>query len=111
MFTRSGSPLVGHILPWTFDQSGVLREGPRLTIPLIGKRRRSLDSGLAKVYSYIVGARQCYWSDLLQECGQYFTSNINEQLQECIELLVADSSVAVENYSGKPESWILEARL
>src|SRR3546814_10750406 len=42
VFTRSGNPLVGHILPWRFDQSGVLREGARLTVPLIGKQRRSL---------------------------------------------------------------------
>lgn len=111
VFTRSGHPLVGHVLPWRFNQSGVLREGERLTVPLIGKRRRSLDDGLAKVYAYLLGARQCYWSDLLRECGQYFQSDIDEQLQECIELLVADQSVVVENNDAKPDSWILEARI
>jgi hypothetical protein len=111
VFTRSGNPLVGHVMPWTFDQSAVLREGQRLTVPLIGKRRRSLDNGLAKVYAYLLGARQCYWSDLLRECGQHFQSDIDEQLQECIELLMADQSISVENYDAKPDSWILEARI
>ena len=111
VFTRSGNPLVGHVLPWTFDQSGVLREGKRLTVPLIGKRRRSLNDGLAKVYAYLLGIRQCYWSDLLRDCGQHFQSDIDEQLQECVELLVADQSIVVENYDAKPDSWILEARI
>jgi hypothetical protein len=56
-------------------------------VPLIGKRRRSLDGGLAKVYAYLLGMRQCYWSDLLRECGQHFQSDVDEQLQECVELL------------------------
>jgi hypothetical protein len=111
VFTRLGNPLVGHVLPWKFDQSGVLREGERLTVPLIGKRRRSLDDGLAKVYAYLLGARQCYWSDMLRECGQYFQSDIEEQLQECIELLMADQSIVVENYDSKPDSWIMDARI
>ena len=111
VFTRSGNPLVGHVLPWSFDQSGVLRQGERLTVPLIGRRRRSLDDGLAKVYAYLLSARQCYWSDLLRECGQHFQSDVDEQLQECIELLLADQSIAVENYDRKPDSWILEARI
>lgn len=111
VFTRSGNPLVGHILPWTFDRSGVLRQGERLTVPLIGKRRRSLDGGLAKVYSYLLGARQCYWSDLVQECGKHFQTDTDEKLQECVELLMADHSIVVENYDAKRESWILEAKI
>jgi Calcineurin-like phosphoesterase len=111
VFTRSGYPLVGHVLPWKFDQSGVLREGERLTVPLIGKRRRSLDNALAKVYAYLLGIRQCYWSDLLAECGQHFQSDVEEQLQECIELLMADQSITVENYDSKPDSWIVDAKI
>lgn len=111
VFTRSGNPLVGHILPWRFDQSGVLREGARLTVPLIGKRRRSPDDGLAKVYAYLLGVRQCYWSDLLHNCGQYFKIDPDSQLQECIELLMADRSITVENYEAKPDSWIMEAQI
>lgn len=111
VFTRSGNPLVGHIWPWTFDQSAILRQGERLTVPLIGKRRRSLDNGLAQVYSYMLGVRQCYWSDLLRECGKHFATDTEEQLQECVELLMADQSIVVENYSAKPNSWILEARI
>ena len=40
-FTRAGIPLVGHVIPWAFDQSGNLRQSPRHTVPLIGRRRRS----------------------------------------------------------------------
>jgi len=111
VFTRSGNPLVGHILPWRFDQSGVLREGARLTVPLIGKRRRSLDDGLARVYAYLLGVRQCYWSDLLHNCGQHFQVDADSQLLECIELLMADQSITVENYDARPDSWIMEARI
>jgi Icc-related predicted phosphoesterase len=111
VFTRSGNPLVAHVIPWTFDKSAVLREGHRLTVPLIGKRRRSLDGGLAHVYSYLLGARQCYWSDLHRECGQHFQTDVDEQLQECVELLLADQSITVENYEGNTDSWILEAQI
>jgi hypothetical protein len=111
VFTRSGNPLVGHIHPWTFDNSGVLRQGRRLTVPLIGSRRRSLDGGLAKVYSYLLASRHCYWSDLVRDCGKHFHSDVDERLQECIELLVADQSVTVENYDAKPNSWVLEAKI
>lgn len=111
VFTRTGNPLVGHILPWSFDQSGVLRQGERMLVPLIGNRRRSIDDGLAKVYAFLLSARQCYWSDLLRECGPLFQSDVDEQLQECIELLLADRSIVVENYDSKPDSWILEARV
>jgi len=54
---------------------------------------------------------ECYWSDLLRECGQHFQSDVDEQLQECVELLMADQSIAVENYDARPDSWILEARI
>ena len=111
VFTRSGNPLVGHVLPWKFDQSGVLREGERSTVPLIGKRRRSLNDGLSKVYAYLLGVQQCYWSNLLRECGPHFQTDVDEQLQECIELLMADQSITVENYDAKPDSWIMEARI
>jgi Calcineurin-like phosphoesterase len=111
VFTRSGMPLVAHILPWSFDQSGILRQAARLTVPLIGRRRRSLDNGLTKVYSYLLNAPQCYWSDLIRDCGPFFTTDIEQRMQECIELLVADRSVVVENYDAQPISWILEARI
>src|SRR3546814_14925428 len=95
VFTRSGNPLVGHILPWRFDQSGVLREGARLTVPLIGKRRRSLDDGLAKVYAYLLSVRQCYWSDLLHNCGPLFQTEAYSQLQKSIEVPMRAQTITV----------------
>ena len=111
VFTRAGIPLVGHVIPWTFDQSGNLRQSPRRTVPLIGRRRRSHDDGLSRVYSHLLKARQCYWSDLLAELGPVFPVDTEEHLQECIELLLADQSVTVENYEARCISWILEARI
>lgn len=111
VFTRSGSPLASHIVPWAFDQSGILRQGQRRTIPLIGRHRRSLDDGLAQVYSHLLLKRQCYWADLARACGPYFSSDMEARLQECIELLMADGSITVENYELRPESWIVEARI
>ena len=111
VFTRTGSPLASHVLPWTFDQSGILRQGTRQTISLIGRHRRSLGDGLAQVYSHLLSKRQCYWADLLREFSPRFTYEAESQLQECIELLMADSSVNVENYERRPESWIVEAKI
>lgn len=111
VFTRAGNPLASHIVPWTFDQSGILRQGQRRTIPLIGRHRRSMDDGLAKVYSYLLAKRQCYWADLVRDCGSNFSNDVEARLQECVELLMADGSIAVENYELRPESWIVEARI
>jgi hypothetical protein len=111
VFTRAGIPLVGHVIPWTFDQSGNLRQSPRLTVPLIGRRRRSLDDGLSQVYSHLLNVRHCYWSDLVAGLGATFPVDTEESLQECIELLLADHSVTVENYEARRTSWILEAKI
>lgn len=111
VFTRAGIPLVGHVIPWAFDQSGNLRQSPRLTVPLIGRRRRSLDDGLSQVYSHLLKARHCYWSDLVAGLGSAFSVDTEERLQECIELLLADQSVTVENYEARRTSWILEANI
>ncbi len=111
VFTRSGMPLAVHILPWSFDASGVLKQMERLIVPLIGNRRRSLDDGLAKIYSYLLATRQCYWADLMRECRPFFASNAEELVQECVELLVADHSVIVDNYGSLPMSWVLRAQI
>jgi hypothetical protein len=111
VFTRAGIPLAAHVIPWAFDQSGNLRPSPRLTVPLIGRRRRSIDDGLAQVYSHLLKARHCYWADLVAGLGSLFSVDTEEHLQECIELLLADQSVTVENYEARRTSWILEAKI
>ena len=111
VFTRFGVPLASHIIPWVFDESGILREGQRQTVPLIGRQRRSMDDRLTQVYSYLLSKRQSYWSDLLKDCGSWFEKDVEAQLQECVELLLADHSIVVENYERRPESWILEAKI
>lgn len=111
VFTRSGNPLVGHVRPWKFDQSGVLCEGTRSEVSLIGKRRRSLNNDLSKVYAFLLKEGQCYWSNLVDEFGGRFGADATGQLQECIELLMADQSVTVENYDADPKNWIVEARI
>jgi hypothetical protein len=111
VFTKAGAPLALHIIPWVVDESGIVREGVRQTISLIGKRRRSLDRKLSQVYSYLLGIRQCYWQDLVVYCSGNLSSATEEDLQECIELLVADHSVSVENYNARPSSWIIEAKI
>jgi hypothetical protein len=111
VYTRAGAPLACHVIPWKFDQSGVLKQNPRLTVPLIGRRRRSLDQGLSQVYAYLLNVRQCYWDKFLSDCASFFPIETEARLQECIELLMADQSVLVENYEARPASWILEARI
>jgi Icc-related predicted phosphoesterase len=111
VFTKAGTPLVGHIIPWAFDQSGNLRQSPRLTVPLIGRRRRSADGGLSKVYAHLLKTQHCYWNDLVAAFGSVFSVDTEEYLQECVELLLADRTVTVENYEARRASWILEAKI
>lgn len=111
VFTRAGTPLAGHIVPWTFDKSGNLRQSSRLTVPLIGRRRRSVDDGLSQVYAHLLRVGHCYWNDLVAAFNSLFSTDTERRLEECIELLLADRSVTVENYDGRRAGWILEARI
>ena len=111
VFTRSGAPLACQVTPWRFDQSGILREQPLRSIPLIGQRRRSHSRALGHVYSHLINVGECYWSDLTAVSPPFFASDEEAQLQECVELLVADQTITVENYRSGPINWIIRANI
>ena len=109
VFTRSGMPLSCQIAPWRFDQSGILHPIDKIALSLLGKRRRSHDTTLNQIYSYMLIKRELYWRELIGADPPFFTSDVEHQTREAIELLIADESVSVENYESTPGSWIIRA--
>ena len=109
VFTRSGMPLSCQITPWRFDGSGILHSAEQIAVPLLGRRRRSHDTSLNKVYAYLLEQRELYWSQLIGVTPPIFTTDVEEQTREAIELLIADESVVVENYDSSPSAWIVKA--
>ena len=111
VFTSFGMPLVCHVTPWRFDQSGIFRQRALQSAPLIGRRRRFQTRALARLYSYLLQVGECFWEDLLTQGSQIFETDAEIRLQECIELLASDGTIQVENYSAGPESWIIAANI
>jgi len=111
VFTRSEMPLTCVLTPWRFDHSGILRENETRSIPLIGRRRRSNSRVLARVYSHLLDHVECFWADLLSAFSAHFSENAETQLQELIELLLADERVSVDNYRAEPVNWIIRANI
>ena len=66
-FTRTGAPLSCHLVPWRVDSAGTIRRKQTVVLPLLGRRRRSHDRGLARMYSYILDQREVYWSELIKK--------------------------------------------
>lgn len=110
-FTRSGLPLSCHINPWRFNAAGILHRAPASTVSLIGRRRRSHDATLAKLYAHLLATGESYWSDLAIFAASIFATDVDENLREALELLVADDSVALENYGLEPVNWIVRAKI
>lgn len=111
LFTRTGLPLACHVVPWRFDGSGILHAGKRLSVSLIGRRRRSHSNSLSQVYSHLLSVGEIYWPDLVRHSPPFFSDDNEVNLQECVELLTADDSVTVENYDSSPDSWIIRANV
>lgn len=111
IFTHLGLPLSCQVSPWRFDQGGVLRQMERLDIPLIGYRIRSQGRPLALLYAKLLEARECYWSEALALCRKIIPSCTEAEFLEDVELLQADGSVVIENYSMSNEHWLIGARI
>jgi len=111
VFTQTGIPLAAVVNAWRFDRSGILRRRQRHSLPLIGRRRRSHNRGLSKLYSYLLDQGECYWSDLVGHTPTFFSDNNEGAVLESIEMLMVDSSVIVENYEMDPANWIIRANI
>ncbi len=109
LFTRHGVPLSCHVIRWRFDDSGVLRQYPNLSVPLISTHRRSLDPLLPRLYARLIERGESYWQDLLPLASSVPQSESN--LAEMLELLLADGTISVENYDLPVNQWIIRASL
>lgn len=110
-FTRHGLPLACDVRPWRFDQSGSLRETSPISVPLIGSRVRSHGSALGRIFSKILEDQQVWWADLIAHTPPFFASDNEAQIVEAIELLRADNSITVENYSLSQTNWLVRSNL
>jgi hypothetical protein len=80
-------------------------------VPLLGKRRRSHDPTLNKIYSFMLDKRELYWNELVGITPPFFSTEVEEQTREAIELLIADESILVENYDSAQSAWIIRANI
>lgn len=110
-FTRHGIPLSCEVTPWRFDEAGSLRDLKPVSVSLLGSRRRSHGSALGKIFAKILEHQQMWWDELISQTPPFFPSENEEQIVEAIELLRADNSVVVENYSLPHTNWIVRANL
>lgn len=110
-FTASGVPLACRISRWRFNPSGILHKHKSISLPLIEGRRRSSNKILTEIYMYLLKNRECYWSELTNYSPPFFNNNNESSIQECIELLLADNTIVVENYDMTPQNWIIRASL
>ncbi|WP_342166599.1 metallophosphoesterase family protein [Methylobacterium sp. SD21] len=110
-FTRTGAPLGCHLNRWRLDNTGTIRMHQAIVLPLIGRRRRSHDRALSRLYSFILDEREVYWSELLAKASEIYTTEVEEQVVEAIELLSADGRIKIDNYDRSPANWIIGAGL
>ncbi|MDA9416423.1 hypothetical protein XH81_16425 [Bradyrhizobium sp. CCBAU 25360] len=111
VFTRTMMPLTCRVIKWRFDQGGYLRQLKPITIPLIGSRRRSHNEALASLYSLLLKHGEIYWTDLVTQAEAIYSSNVEEELEESLELLLSDAKIEISNYELRSTNWIIGARV
>lgn len=111
IFTATGLPMSCVIWPWRFSHAGVLQKQSRAVVPILSGRRRSRDASLPKLLSFILDRREVFWSEIERHDPPFYEAQTQEQLQEGIEMLMADQTIHVENYSMKPQNWIVRSNL
>jgi hypothetical protein len=111
VYTRTMLPLACRVAKWRFDQAGYLRSLKPISISLIGSRRRSHSDALARLYSVLLTHRELYWTDLVGKVGLIYSTNIDDELEEDLELLFADGRVVIDNHELLPKNWIIGARV
>lgn len=111
VFTRTMMPLTCRVIKWRFDQGGYLRQLKPVAIPLIGSRRRSHSEALATLYSLLLKHGEIYWTDLATEARTIYSTNVEEELEESLELLFSDGKIEIANYELRSTNWIIGARV
>ena len=111
VFTQSGIPLSCHVVKWRFDDASVFRAIQRIVIPIIGMRTRSADRNLARLYAHLLMTGDSYWTELIGFASTIYTSDVQQQLEDAIELLAADGKITIDNQDLQSTSWIVGARV
>lgn len=110
-FTRTSLPLVCHVVPYRFDAAGTLRARNSIRVPLIGARRRSNKPLLARFYGRLVDERECYWPKALSIARELQPDVTGEEVEETLELLMADGSIEIPNHNHPADGWIVRAEI
>lgn len=111
IFTKVGLPLSVRIVPWRFNDSGILRPSKSILISLIGTRQRAHSRTLPQIYALLLQSHPMYSDDLLKAAESVFTQDVEGQLEEAIETLFSDGRVTINNYDLAKPSWIIGASL
>jgi Icc-related predicted phosphoesterase len=111
VYTATGLPMSCIIHPWRFSNAGVLKKQERIVVPLVSGRRLARDRSLPQLLSYILQHGQVYWSQIERHDPPFYEAQTSETLEEGIEMLMALQSIQVENYSMKPQHWIIRSNL
>lgn len=111
VFTATGLPMSCIIYPWRFSNAGVLQKQERVIVPLVSGHRLARDTSLPLLLSFILQNGQVYWSQIERHEPPFYEAQTSETLQEGIEMLMAHQSIQIENYSMKPQHWIIRSNL
>jgi len=111
VYTATGLPMSCIIYPWRFSNVGVLKKQERIVVPLFSNRRLARDRSLPLLLSFILQCGQVYWSQIERHDPPFYDAQTSEALEEGVEMLIANQSIQVENYSMKPQHWIIRSNL
>jgi hypothetical protein len=111
VFTKSGIPLICHIVPWRFSSAGNFGPGNKINISLVGQRTRSTDSSTSVLYANILKKRYMYWPELISNTKKLYKTSHEDELEQALELLHSDGRISIDNYDLPRTSWVVGARI
>jgi Icc-related predicted phosphoesterase len=103
-------PLACHVTPLRFDQSGILKERPRIALPLNDNRRR-MEPLLTNLYWRLLERRIAYWSDVETIASILEGHPMGDVLMAMVEQLFADNLVTIDNSDLAVENWIVRTEM
>lgn len=110
VYSPQTMPIACHVTPLRFDQSGILRERPRVAIPLNDGQRR-MDPVLTTLYWKLLERRTAYWSDV-ETIGSTLAGHpTGDVLVAMVEQLFADDLVKIDNADLAVQNWIVRAEM
>ncbi|MFP3385876.1 metallophosphoesterase family protein [Tritonibacter sp. SIMBA_163] len=109
VFTSDDMPLAVKIEPWRIGKTGHLSREQDMTVSLLSHRRRAQSTISGDVLAEILKQKSVFWGDLMQFC-QDLNAKLDEgQLQEELEILMAERFISVENSDMSSKHWIVRS--